>query len=57
MTLSGDAVAGSCSTGLISLRGAMLGAGLGSAAVGLALITARRREVAPAVEPSVPSGN
>lgn len=39
-----DAEATSCSTGLLSARGVGLGAALGGAALGLALLAARRRE-------------
>lgn len=44
MEVSSGATVGGCATGLISARGAGLGALLGSAAVGLAGLAARRRD-------------
>jgi hypothetical protein len=49
MTLAGDITSGGCSTGLISLRGAGLGALLAAAALGLVAIAARRRPAEPTV--------
>lgn len=51
MTLSGDAVSGGCTDGLIGARGVGLGGLLELAAVGLAALAARRRE-----SPALPDG-
>ena len=47
MELSGDAISGGCTTGLISTRGAGIGALLGTSALALSGVAARRRERAP----------
>lgn len=51
MSLSGDAVSGGCTDGLISARGVGLGAALEIAALGVAALAARRRR-GPGDEPS-----
>ena len=48
MELSGDAVSGGCSKGLISARGVELGVLLGGSALAIAGLAARRRERVPA---------
>ena len=47
MTLAGDITSGGCSTGLISVRGAGLGAVLAAAALWLVSIAVRRRTTGP----------
>jgi hypothetical protein len=57
MTHAGDVTRGGCSTGLISVRGAGLGALLATLALGLVGTAARRRAAGPSVGPmSVASG-